>query len=160
MKKPDMIDRAREAYLISKKIMLILKRLAVWLIETAAEAVLLSLFMNMWWGYSDPVNRGFLFQLFGWALTILTVFMLGSGYLITTAILRIAWKSQRLWTYSAASAVLVLVHLQIFFFVAGGWTIYKRLTVQVASACIVFACTFIGGWILQKAGYDTPSPQK
>jgi hypothetical protein len=100
--------------------MLILKRLAVWLIETAAEAVLLSLFMNMWWGYSDPVNRGFLFQLSGWALVILTVFMLGSGYLITTAILRIAWKSQRLWTYSVASAMLVLAHLQIFF-LCGQW---------------------------------------
>lgn len=130
--------------------MLILKRLAVWLIETAAEAVLLSLFMNTWWGYSDPVKRGFLFQLFGWAWIILTVFMLGSGYLITTAILRAAWKSKKLWTYSAASAVLVLVHLQIFFFVASGWTTYERLPVQVASACIVFACTFIGGRILQK----------
>lgn len=136
--------------------MLILKRLAVWLIETVAEAVLLSLFMNMWWGFSDPVERGFLFQLFGWAWAILTVFMLGSGYLITTAILRMAWKSQRLWTYSAASAVLVLAHLQIFFFVASGWTTYQRLQVQVASACVVFVCTFIGGWILQKAGYDTP----
>jgi|RhiMethySRZTD1v2_1073278.scaffolds.fasta_scaffold147536_2 hypothetical protein len=136
--------------------MLILKRLAVWLIEIAAEAVLLSLFMNTWWGYSDPVNRGFLFQLSGWALAILTVFMLGSGYLITTAILRIAWKSQRLWTYSVASAVLVLVHLQIFFFMGTGLPIYKRLQIQVASACIVFACTFIGGWILQKADYDTP----
>src|SRR5262245_61133583 len=136
--------------------MLILKRLAVWLIETVTEAVLLSLFMNTWWGYSDPLKRGFLFLLFGWAWAILTVFMLGSGYLITTAILRIAWKSQTLWTYSAASAVLVIAHLQIFYFVAGGWETYIRLTVQAASACIVFACTFIGGWILQKAGYDTP----
>ena len=136
--------------------MLILMRFPVWLIETVAEAVLISLFMITWWGYSDPVNRGFLFQLFGWAWAVLTVFMLGSGYLITTAILRIAWKSQRLWTYSVASAVLVLVHLQIFFFVASGLPIYDRLQIQVASACIVFACTFIGGWILQKADYDTP----
>ena len=44
--------------------MLIQKRLAIWLIETAAEAVLLSLFMNAWWGYSDPVGRGFLNQLY------------------------------------------------------------------------------------------------
>src|SRR5215475_11969277 len=129
--------------------MLILKRPAVWLIETVAEAVLLSLFMNAWWGYSDPVKRGFLSQLFGWAWIIFTVFMLGSGYLITTVILRVAWTSQRLWAYSAASAVLVLAHLQIFFFVASGWTNYERLPVQVASICVVFACTFIGGWILQ-----------
>src|SRR5262245_60531420 len=135
--------------------MLILRRLAVWLIETVAEAVLLSLFMNMWSGFSDPVERGYLFQLFMSAWAILTVFMLGSGYLITTAILRIAWKSQRLWAYSAVSAVLVLAHLQISF-LDSGWTTYQRLRVQVASACIVFACTFIGGWILQKAAMNLP----
>src|SRR5262245_48057738 len=130
--------------------MLILMRFPVWLIEIVAEAVLISLFMHMWSGFSDPVERGYLFQVVSWAWAILTVFMLGSGYLITTAILRITWKSQRLWTYSVVSAVLVLTHLQIFFFVASGWTTYQRLRVQVASACIVFACTFIGGWILQK----------
>lgn len=131
--------------------MLILKRLAVWLIETAAEAVLLSLFMNTWRGHSDPVERGFLLQLFGWAGIILVVVMWGSGYLITTAILRLAWKSQRLWAYSAASVALALVHLQIFSLLAGnGWLADGELPVQVASACIVFACTFVGGWILQK----------
>ncbi len=130
--------------------MFMMKRLTVWLIETATEAVLLSLFMFAWWGYSDPVDRGFMFQLFIWAWGIFAIFMLGSGYLITTAILRIAWKNKRLWTYSAASTVLVLAHLQIFFLVASGWTTYERLPIQVASACIVFACTFVGGWILQK----------
>ncbi|MGE0887064.1 MAG: hypothetical protein AB7P14_26375 [Blastocatellales bacterium] len=131
--------------------MLILKRLAVWLIETAVEAVLLSLFTVVWWGYSDPVNRGFLFQLFIWAWGIFTIFMLGSGYLLTTAILRVFWKSERLWTYSAASAALVLLHLQIFSLLTGNeWLAGGELGIQVASACIVFTCTFIGGWILQK----------
>lgn len=130
--------------------MIIVRRLTIWLIETAAEVVLLSLFIIMWYGYSDPVERGFLFQFFGWAGAILTIFMFGSGYLITTVILRVAWKSKRLWKYSAVSAVLVLVHLQIFFLVTGGLTIRERLPGQVASACIVFACTFVGGWILQR----------
>lgn len=128
-----------------------LKRFIIWLIEITAEAVLLSLFFFAWYGYNDPVERGFLFQLVLLTWAILTVFMLGSGYLITTAVLRIAWESQRLLTYSIISVVLVSAHLQIFFLMAGGLTGQgERLPIRVASVCIVFACTLVGGWILKK----------
>ncbi len=43
-----------------------------------------------------------------------------------------------------------LIHLQIVFFVASGGTLAERLPVQVGGACIVFACTFAGGYVLRQ----------
>lgn len=129
--------------------MLVLKRLIVWLVEISSEALLLSLFLVFLSGPSDPAQRGFGTDLFAALAATTVVFMFSTGYLLTTATLRLVWRSERLWLYSAASAALVVAHLQVLFLIASGWSLPMRLQVQVAAACIVFACTLVGGWFLR-----------
>ena len=123
--------------------MLILKRLAVWLLETLSEAVLVGAFLSVLAWADDSTFRGLLLLITGTAV----LFMVGSGYLLTTAIFGVVWRSQRLWLYPAVAAVLFISHVQ---FYVTGWETSLMLQVQAGGACIVFACTFVGNCILRK----------
>lgn len=80
--------------------MLILKRMFVWSCETSGEAILLGafLFVLFWSDQNTPQDL-----VFAIAMTA-GVFMLGSGYLLTTAIFGVAWRSQKPWVYPAIAA--------------------------------------------------------
>ena len=135
--------------------MQILKRLSVWLLETSCEAVLLSvlLYIVAYIVAEASPDHNFASGLGDLRLLFLgtvIVFMLGTRYLLTTVILRVVWKSQRLWLYSAVATVLFLAHLLYFYLEAGGWTLSLQLPVGAGGACIVFACTFVGSWLLRK----------
>jgi hypothetical protein len=140
--------------------MRIQKRLVVWLLETSCEALLLSGLLVVLSRSSGPSQWGFIKDLaFGFFATLL-VFMWGSGYLITTAFVRIFWRTDKLWLYSSIVALLFSIHLQIFLFIAGGWTSAERLPIRVAGPCIVFACTYGGGYFLRnpvKQRADAPN---
>jgi hypothetical protein len=126
--------------------MLILKRLAVWLLETTCETLLMGLFMTVFFGFDrHAFGMALLFYASAVALMSYT-----TGYLLTTAILRAVWKSQRLWLYPIVSTVPFFIHSQIFFVDSGGSTPSEKLAIRAAGACIVFACTLAGTFALQK----------
>ena len=125
--------------------MLILKRLAVWLLETLCETLLLGLFLTVFFGFDQ---HAFGKDLLIYASGVVFLFFT-TGYLLTTAILRAVWRSQRLWLYPIISTVLFFIHSQIFFVDSGGSTPSEKLWIRAAGACIVFACTFAGPFALQ-----------
>jgi hypothetical protein len=126
--------------------MLILKRLIVWFVETFCEAMLLGLALIGLFGYDQHAfGRSFGLYVSGILLLSFT-----TGYVLTTAIARGAWKGQRWWSYSVIAVALFLVHSQIFFVVSGGSTRPEKLSMQIAGACIVFACTLAGTFALRK----------
>ena len=131
--------------------MVILKRLIVWFVETFFEAMLLALALIGLFGY----DRHAIGKSFAFFVSAILLLSFTTGYLLTTAIARGAWKGQRSWSYSAIAVGLFLVHSQIFFVVSGGSPRLERLSIQVAGSCIVFACTILGSLILRKWGPGT-----
>lgn len=129
--------------------MALLKRLTVWLLEILCQALLLMMFLTFLGGLGeDSGQRNLADDLVIAFVATVVVFMVGSGYLVTTAICRVAWKSQNLWAYSAAAAVLFVVHEQ-FLFTGLSVPSVLNVQIQVAGACIAFICTFVGGWFLR-----------
>jgi hypothetical protein len=127
--------------------MLFLKRLAIWLLETTCEAILLGLFLVRSYG---PDRRGFAGDL-RFVMAGIALFSFTTGYLLTTAIARVVWAGgRRLWLYSALAASLFMVHVQILFLVAGGWASGDRIRVRLTGLCIVLACTYCGSYILRR----------
>ena len=120
--------------------MVIVKRLTIWLLETFSQAMLLGLALIGLFGYDQHAFGKSL----GLYVSGVLLLSFTTGYLLTTAIARGAWKSQNLWSYSSIAVVLFLIHSQIFFVVSGGSTRSEKLSMQIAGTCIVFACT-IGG---------------
>jgi hypothetical protein len=127
--------------------MVFVKRLAIWLLETTCEAVLLGLFLVLAYG---PDRRGFAGDL--WLVTAgIALFSFTTGYLLTTAIARVVSAvGRRLWLYSAVAAGLFMIHVQILFSVASGWSSAERIRVRLAGLCIVLGCTLCGSYILRK----------
>jgi len=68
--------------------MLILKRLAVWLLETSCEALLLSVLLIVLSVPDGPSQAGFLKDLGFFVVATVYVFMWHSGCLVTTVIVR------------------------------------------------------------------------
>jgi hypothetical protein len=82
----------------------ILKRLAVWLLETSCEALLLSLFLIV---LRDSDQRASAKDFLVLAGSIAFMFFT-TGYLLTTAVARVFWRSERLWLYRAIATLLFL----------------------------------------------------
>lgn len=123
-----------------------LKRLVVWTLETLSVAVLVGVFLYVVLGSpfrQSDFGRDLSFAIAGTAV----VFMVGSGYLLSTALFGLVWRSQRLWLYPAIAAALFVAHVQFF---ATGWGVSTKVPVQAGGACIVFACTYAGGYFLRK----------
>ena len=130
-----------------------LKRLAVWLLETVCVALLLSLLLIVlaWAEETGPYisSRGFAHDMLV-ALAMTAIFVVNTGYLLTTAVCRVVWWNQRLWSYPVAAAVLFLAHLQYLFFETNGETSSERLRLRAAGVCIVLGCTLVGSCLLRK----------
>lgn len=128
---------------------MILRRLAVWLVETSCEVPLLIALSFALSGRSSQrsLTDDLALLFFGTAI----VFMIGSGYLLTTAIFGILLRSQTPWVYPAIAATLFVAHEQLLF---TGWKLpdASHVKTQALGACIVFACTFSGNWFLRKWG--------
>ena len=126
--------------------MRILKRLAVWLIEIAVEALLLGVILIALLGYD---HGAFGKDIVTYAAAISLMFF-GTGYFLTTAISRAAWKPRKLWSYPALATVLFLIHFEIMNAgVGGAFAPLDRLLIVVAGVCIVFACTMSGSFALR-----------
>jgi hypothetical protein len=125
--------------------MLIIKRLVVWMLETSSAALLLGLALIGLFGY----DGGAFGKSLGLYLSGIVLLSFTTGYLLTTGIVRAAWKGHTLWSYPALATALFLIHLQIFFVISGGSIRSQRLSIQAAGASIVFGCTFVGSFILE-----------
>jgi hypothetical protein len=126
------------------------KRIAVWFLETQCEALLLSVVLIVLSIPNGPSQYGFVHDLLFGLTAIYTVFFT-TGYLLTTAIVGIFWRSQRSWLYPSVASVLFLIHFEIFSVgIGGAFEPSERLPIRGAGAGIVFACTFVGGWFLRK----------
>jgi hypothetical protein len=125
--------------------MLMLKRLVVWSVETLCEVPLLMALLMLLSDLSHGV-RGFDL---GILLFATFVFMVGSGYLITTAVVGVFFRGQTPWLYPTIAASLFVIHEQFFL---AGWARpdTTHIQVQVGGASIVFATTLVGGWVLRK----------
>lgn len=138
---------------------LILKRLTIWLLETACVTLLLSFLLMIlaWVEETGPfVSRLGLAHDMLIALAMAAIFMVNTGYVLTTAVSRIVWRSHSFWAYPAVAAVLFLAHLQYLFREASGQSSSERLAIRVGGACVVVACTLVGSWLLRKwAGRDS-----
>ncbi len=73
--------------------------------------------------------------------------MLGSGYLFTTAIFGVIWRSEKPWVYPAIAAALFIAHVQ---FYMTTWSLSKKMPIEAGGACIVFMCTYIGNCFLRE----------
>jgi len=124
----------------------ILKRLAVWFVETSLEVLLLGLALMALFGHDQ---HAFGRSLVAYATGIVLV-SFTTGYLLTTAVARGAWRGQKWWSYSTVATGLFFVHSQIYFMVSGGSTRSEKLSMQIAGCCIVFACTLAGTFALRK----------
>lgn len=93
--------------------MLVVKRLTIWLVETFLQAVLLGLVLTGLFGY----DRHAFGKSLGLYVSGILLLSFTTGYLLTTAIARGAWRSQNFWSYSAIAVALFLIHSQIFFVV-------------------------------------------
>jgi len=130
---------------------LILKRIPVWLLETAFEAILLGVLLLLFaarYG-TDPQRDGYWRYLAFTTVATVEVFMWHCGYLLTTAIVGIFFRARKLWIYPAVASLLFLAHLQYLVGITV-WDPREKLLVRVGGVCIVFACTFLGNYLLRK----------
>jgi hypothetical protein len=128
--------------------MQIVKRFAIWVAEILGQGLLLSLLLIV---LSPSSTRGFARDLWTAFIATVVVFMFGSGYLLSTAIVGIGFRGSRLWLYPVIAALLFVIHEQVFF---SGWTPpdFSHLATQVGGACIVFFCTLAGSRFLRNVG--------
>lgn len=123
---------------------LIVKRLAVWALETIGAAVLIAvaLTLRLWTGHSSTFND--LRLMFG---LVFVLIMMATGYLLTVLLFGVVWRSTIPWVYPMIAAVAFVLHTQFFI---DGWTFKEKFPVQVGGACIVFACCYGGNWCLKR----------
>jgi hypothetical protein len=125
--------------------MLILKRFIVWLLEFYCVALLLTGFVGV--SYGDVSRLGDSLR-YAWAGVL--IFMLGTGFVITMAIVGIVWRGRGLWRYPAIVAGLFTAHLLWFWVEAPGWSTSRYLSILAAGVVIVFACTLGGNLLLRR----------
>ncbi len=124
--------------------LLMLRRMTVWFIETLCAAVLLAAFLIVWYG---PSGIGIMREVFG--TVVMIIFVSGrTGYVATTLICRLLWKWQIALWYSAAAAVLCIVHGLYFFISIGTADDPDHIFILMAGACAVFVCTLAGSYVL------------
>jgi hypothetical protein len=129
----------------------VLKRLTVWLFETSFEAFLLWFLLLLVFTYgSERIYGRDVWSGLVAISGVLGVFMAEFGYLLTTGVVRAFWTNRTPWLHPTISVVLFSIHLQIFFLVSGDLYPFERLWINAGGACIVFACTFAGGYLLRR----------
>jgi hypothetical protein len=129
--------------------MLILKRLAVWFVETCAEVLLLGFVLTVLLGYDQ---YAFFKDLSIYSSGIIWLFF-ATGYLLSTIVVRAVWRGRTLWSYPAIATVLFFIHFEIMNEGLGGaFEPSARGRIRAAGAFIAFGCTLAGTFALRKWG--------
>lgn len=129
---------------------LILKRLAVLMVEVLAEALLLGGLLG---ALLFPDFSRLLSGVWALALAVAIVLFL-HGYYLTRALAALVGTRQRTLLYPAIATVLFVAHMH--FAVArskADLTLFAQATelpFLACGACIVFACAIGGNWLLRK----------
>jgi hypothetical protein len=127
--------------------MRILKRLAVWLLEVGLQAILLGILLIGLYGYG---KASFARSLMILVDSIFVMFLL-TGYLLTTAISRAAWKGRTIWQYSIVAAVLFISHFELLNVGLGGaFAPPDRKIVLITGTVIAFLTTLVGTIVLRQ----------
>lgn len=128
--------------------MLILRRALSWLAETICATVMIGLWLRMYLGAEDSPEPRFVIQWWYYMQMTLFVFMLGSGYLITTAVCAVSpLRGGPLWLYPASIAALFSIHLWFF---SGAWISGIVVPIYVGGATIAVLSAFVGNWALRR----------
>ena len=128
--------------------MLKLRRAVAWICEMALGALLLAIALHSLVGRFPFRAPATMFEsIFRYWVTILVVFMLGSGFLITAAAAELILRGKRLWSYPLTVGALFAIHMQFF---ATGWTSSQKVPIQIAGAIILIAITTCGSLLLGK----------
>ena len=131
-----------------------MKRIAVWFVETLSDVLLLGLVLTFLLGH-DP--HAFLKDLSIYSSGIMLLFF-STGYLLTTIVVRAIWTSRKVWSYPVIATVLFFIHFEIVNVgVGGAFEPPASLHVLVAGECIVLVCTIAGSFAL---GKWAPAPSK
>ncbi len=134
--------------------LLMLKRMTVWFIETLCAAALLGAFLIVWFG---PSGIGIMREFLGTVGMI--IFISGrTGYVATTLIGRLLWKRQIALWYPAAAAVLCIIHGLDFFISIRSAADPGNIFVLMAGVCAVFVCTLAGSYVLLR--WEQPAASK
>jgi uncharacterized membrane-anchored protein len=138
------------------------KRIVVWLMEVLTEAFLLGTLLG---ALLFPNFTSLISGVWALAFAVGVVLFL-HWYYLTRALFGVAWRSQRPWVYPAIAATLFVTHMHIAVVRSKSdltpFAQATELPFLAGGACIVFACTFVGGWLLRKwtqAGSNGPERQ-
>jgi hypothetical protein len=135
--------------------MLILKRLGVWVFETVFIAVLVGVFLYLWWGALPRFDEHQIVEnVFGYAALVTLYFMVLSGYLVTTCLAATFVRHHVTWWYPAIVAVLFVAHLQL---MPAGWTQLERLPISAVGASISLVVAFAGNLLLHNGHSACPN---
>ena len=126
--------------------LMVVKRLTVWLLETSMGILLLGLLLIVLFGHDQHAFGRDLLAYLG----AIVAMAFSTGYLLSTAVSRAFWRGRTLWSYPTLATLLFVIHSQLFFVVSGGSTQSEKLSIQAPGLCIVFACTLAGTFILRK----------
>ena len=138
------------------------KRLAIWGLETLCESLLGGLLLLLLLTSSGPGPESWIKEWLRSVVLTAGLFVWGSGYLLSTAMVGVVWRSKKLWLYPASASVLFLAHLQWTLAQGNGFSPPERLVLRAVGVCIVLACTLTGSLLLRKwssAGAGPRSPQ-
>ena len=127
--------------------MVILKRLAVWFLETSTEIVLMAVLLTFLFGFDQhALIRDSLIYSFD-----VTVLSFTTGYLATTLVARALWRGKLIWWYPVIASTLFLIHFEIMNR-SFGWVFESRdmQVIRAVGVCIAFACTFAGTFVLRR----------
>ena len=125
------------------------KRLAVWFLEILVEGLLFGFLLG---ALTLPDFISLLPGMWAMGLAVGVVLFM-NGYYVTKVLFGLAWKGQKSWLYPAIAAALFVGHMYVAYLrMKPDMSGLPRVIVpfQIVGACIVFACTFLSGWLLRK----------
>jgi hypothetical protein len=125
------------------------RRLAVWALETLAQVpLLMGLLLLLALFSAEPIGNIGLFEL-RFLLFAVVLFVVGSGYLITTSIAAALLPRKNRVFYSMIAAALYVTHAHLFINGLNKPDDIHQVLLYATGAIAVFACTFVGGRFVQ-----------
>lgn len=130
-----------------------LRRALTWMMEIAVSATLIAIWLRFYEGEPTSLRHPFLLQWWHYMQLTVVVFMLGSGYLLTTAICAMSrLRDQSICLYPAVVAALFAIHLLLF---SGARASQSVMPIYVVGLAIVFVCALAGNMALRKQIRET-----
>jgi hypothetical protein len=140
--------------------MLILKRLAVWILERLAEGCLLGALLAYLCHLLVPEFTVLFARVLASAAVVGLVLFV-HGYYLTTACFGVVWRSSKSWLYPAITAALFVIHSHIVFLRGNHHFTQEARAMEfpfvLCGACIAFGCAFMGNRVLNKRSAATAS---